>query len=245
MLLNLSILYFFTLFSGLLVFALPSVGQKKFRTLLTFSGAYLFSITVIHILPELFHETPNPMWSGIWVLLGFFLQMLLEFFTEGVEHGHMHTHGHSPHGTATLFLLISLSIHSFLEGTLLVHPTSFHDKDDVRTLMAGMMVHKLPEAFALTSVLLFQVGNRWKAFLLLALFSLATPAGMFLSDHVLHAGTLPSGFFEVLFPLVAGNFLYISTTIFFESGPEHKFKANKVIFSISGAVCALVAEWLI
>lgn len=245
MLINLTVLYLFTLGSGLLVFALPSVNQKNFKPLLTFSGAYLFSITVIHILPELFHETKFPMWSGIWVLAGFFLQMLLEFFTEGVEHGHMHTHGKHPHGTATLFLIISLCIHSFLEGTLLVHPSSFHEKDDVRTLMAGMMVHKLPEAFALTAVLIFQMGNKWKAFLLLAFFSMATPAGMFLSDRVINSGTLPSGLFDILFPLVAGNFLYISTTIFFESGPEHKFKANKVIFSFLGAICALLAEWLI
>ncbi|MBY0425850.1 MAG: ZIP family metal transporter [Cytophagales bacterium] len=242
---NLITLYLFTFGAGMLVFVLPSLSQKNFRPLLTFSGAYLFSITVIHVLPELFHETSHPAWSGIWVLAGFFLQMLLEFFSEGVEHGHMHTHGKHPHGSATVFLLISLCIHSFLEGTLLVHPTSFHDKDDVRTLMAGMMVHKFPEAFALTSVVLFQVGKKWMAIVLLALFSMATPAGMFLSDNVLHSGVLPSSFFEILFPLVAGNFLYISTTIFFESGPEHTFKANKVIFSSLGAICALMAEWLI
>ena len=79
------------LLPGLAVFFVPAMEQQRFKTLLAFSGAYLFSITVIHILPELF-EARSIVNTGIFVLAGFFLQMILEYFSSGIEHGHIHNH---------------------------------------------------------------------------------------------------------------------------------------------------------
>ena len=44
----------------------------------------------------------------------FLMQTILEFFSKGAEHGHIHTHPHTK-GLPWL-LFISLGIHAFFEG---------------------------------------------------------------------------------------------------------------------------------
>lgn len=241
------ILFFATLLAGLSVLLLPSsMEAKKIKLLLPFSGAYLFAITVIHILPELFHEVEDFRFVGIWVLAGFFLQMILEYFSEGVEHGHIHIHEDHGHGHThiPLSMFIALMLHSFLEGTLLVHPAhAAHHSSD--TLMYGMVLHKIPEAFALMSVLYYSMHKKFLSVILLLVYALASPMGMVFSEVMHDTMVVSPQVFEILFALVAGNFLYISTTIFFESSPDHKFRANKLLIALSGAVLAVLAEYLL
>lgn len=243
MLLNIFILFVSALLAGLAVFFIPHLDVKRFKVILSFSGAYLFSITVIHILPELFHETEDVRLAGIYVLAGFFLQMVLEYFSSGVEHGHIHTHDEDKK-IVPYSLLVSLCVHAFLEGTLLVHPSHAHGHHEVQPLLFGLVLHKIPEAFALMSVLFFRLERkRYIAVILLILFSAASPAGMLLSDMLYTNENFSEELFPILFALVAGNFLYISTTIFFETSPNHKFKANRLGVSLLGALAAIVAEY--
>lgn len=56
--------------------------------MLTFCGGLLFSTAILHLLPEVLaygHPTEN-----LWLLSGFFLQFILEKFSAGIEHGHLH-----------------------------------------------------------------------------------------------------------------------------------------------------------
>src|SRR5690606_25433500 len=121
MTLKLLVLFFTPLISGLLIYLLPKGKGTNFRLLLVFAGSYLFAITVIHILPELYQHHEEAGLIGLFVLAGFFLQQLLEYFTSGIEHGHIHTsdahaHDHSHQSISALVLLFALCIHAFLEG---------------------------------------------------------------------------------------------------------------------------------
>ena len=160
--------------SGISVFFIPNIQNRNFRNILAFSGAYLFSMTVIHILPELFKESANPGVAGIFVLVGFYFQVLLNYFSKGIEHGHVHHHGHTQGYTEAVMLFVSLWIHSFLEGGLLVHPHVNHAESDTRNLLFGLSLHKIPEAIALIAVLLFQLKNKIWVFVLLIIYSLST-----------------------------------------------------------------------
>jgi len=65
-----------------------AMDQLRFRWLLTFCGGLLFSTAILHLLPEVLaygHPTEN-----LWLLSGFFLQLILEKFSAGIEHGHLH-----------------------------------------------------------------------------------------------------------------------------------------------------------
>lgn len=242
MVINIILVFLSGFLPGILVSYLPEFKVKDFKVVLAFSGSYLFSTTVIHILPELFSETKTPTIAAIWVLGGFFLQMVLEHFTHGVEHGHMHVHHHDHNHLGQLIpfsLVVSLCFHSFLEGMILIHPSSHHENHDSRTLMIGLIVHKIPESFALMSIMVLNHQKKLFSFFILVLFSLASPLGM-IGSHMIQE--IYTNFITVIFALVAGNFLYISTTIFFETSPEHKFKANRLSVSIIGALLAVIAQ---
>lgn len=242
------ILFVSAMAGGLLMLKVQHIQERTFKLLLVFAGSYLFSITVIHLLPELLSSAANPSRVGLYVLLGFFLQLFLEYFTSGVEHGHLHgleqekNHQHSHHFTP-LTLLIALCIHALMDGALLVHPADHEGHvHDTNALLAGVVLHKMPAAFALMSVLMHRMHSVNRAIVMLFIFALASPLGLYLSGYVMEAGDGWNMFKSIIYPLVAGSFLHISTTIFIENSPEHNFNLHKLISSLIGAMIAILAE---
>ena len=70
----------------------------------------------------------DPFNLGLYILVGFFIQKILENFSSGVEHGHIHVHTKVP----VSYLLIALVLHSFLEGSILTDSLhSNHTPDSV------------------------------------------------------------------------------------------------------------------
>jgi zinc and cadmium transporter len=242
---SISILFFSALLSGLLVFAIPEVRQKHYKLILAFAGAYLFSITIIHIMPELFSQAINPTTVGLYILIGFFFQQILEYFTSGAEHGHIHHHekDHKHGGAAAMMVLGAMMLHALLEGSLLAHPSVIHAHNDVNSLLFGIVLHKAPAAFALMSIIVCQLKNKKLAIIYLLLFAIASPLGMIIGDFYVENSTLPNEMFTILFAIVSGNFLHISTTIVFESSSDHHFNARKLGISILGALIAVSAEF--
>lgn len=255
MTLKLLVLFFTPLLSGLLIYLVPKGRNTNFKLLLVFAGAYLFSITVIHILPELYQQPIGVEWIGLFVLAGFFLQQLLEFFTSGVEHGHIHTsdhhhhhdgHSHSHHhkSVSAIVLLVALCIHAFLEGGMLA-PAQMGPNYDLNAVLIGIALHRAPAAFALMTVLTIQLGSAKKALPYLLGFSLAAPIGLFISTFLSESNILTAEGLIFLYALVCGNFLHISTTIVFESSPEHRFNAKKMAVAIVGALAAVTIQMIL
>jgi zinc transporter ZupT len=247
MILNLALLFLAALIPGMAMTRVKSINGDKLRLILIFGGAYLFSITIVHIFPELYAAANGQAYKiGIYVLIGFFMQQVLEYFTSGVEHGHIHRHEHNhQHGQFTsLVVLVALCLHAFLEGALLAHPSAIHAHSDSVALLGGIIIHKIPAAIALMSVLLCDVPSKKKAILFLLLFAVASPAGLLVSDIASEIGAMSEGAILVIFGVVSGNFLYISTTIFHETSPDHHFNARKTIVSLLGVFVAVLAELL-
>ena len=258
MLVKLLVLFFTPLISGLFIYFIPKGKNTNYKLLLVFAGSYLFSITIIHILPELFRQTIATEWIGLFVLAGFFLQQLLEYFTSGVEHGHLHAHDHH-HGhshshshshepttnqsVSAIVLLSALCIHAFLEGGMLAQPISMGPHGyDMNAILLGIALHRAPAAFALMTVLAVQLGSRSRAIPHLVGFSLAAPIGLLLSTYLSNIEILTASGMVMLYAVVSGNFLHISTTIVFESSPEHRFNAKKMAVAVIGALLAVAVE---
>ncbi len=247
MILSSILLFSLTFLAGLAVYFIPKMNNQYFKLSLVFAGAYLFSITVIHILPELFTHNSDMPNIALYVLLGFFIQVVLEYFSEGVEHGHLHNqHGNHQHSNNKwLGLLIALCIHAFLEGTLLAHPETMHSHENNSSIFLGILMHKMPAAFALMSVMICHFHTRWKTLTILLIFSIASPFGLALSSFFHDQSVFSDEAFVILFAIVSGNFLHISTTIFFESSPDHSFSFQKLFVSIIAALIAVLAEYVI
>lgn len=237
------ILFLSAFLAGMLAYAMPKWKEKSFKLILVFAGSYLFSITVLHILPELFASPDSAYFMGLYVLIGFLLQQVLEFLSSGIEHGHIHHHGG---GKNTVWMvMVGLSLHAFLEGTLLVQqPSLSGHHHGAETLLMGIIMHKAPAAFALVAVLMASL-KKPKVIILLIVFALASPLGMMTSSFILSEKMLEGELMSILFGLVAGGFLHISTTIFFESSPHHKFHLNRLLVSLLAAFLAIAAEYLL
>jgi zinc transporter ZupT len=254
MTIKLLVLFLTPLLSGLLVYLVPKGKSTNYKLLLVFAGSYLFAITVIHILPELYRQHLGIELIGLFVLAGFFLQQLLEYFTSGVEHGHIHTHDHhdphhhhSPHhhSISSLVLLAALCIHAFLEGGMLAQPVTMGPVYDVNAILLGIALHRAPAAFALMTVLVHQLQSRTKALPHLIGFSLAAPIGLVISTYLAAHEILSATALIYLYALVCGNFLHISTTIVFESSPEHRFNAKKLAVAVFGSLVAVMVEYIV
>lgn len=247
MIVNLLLLFLAAFIGGLAALKFASDSGKNIKHYLVFAGAFLFSITVIHILPELFVSGTDNLKIGILVLAGFFLQQILEFFSSGVEHGHLHIHDKEHHHNymSAILVLSALSIHALLEGTLLAHPSDIHLHHDAKALLIGIALHKIPAAFALVSILICYLPSRKPAIVYLVVFSIASPAGLLISDYLFENSYLDGDVFVMVFAIVSGNFLHISTTIVFESSPKHGFSAQRLILSLLGAGAAIIAEQML
>ena len=242
MIFNFSVLFAVTFLAGLSSFFIPRINRDNYRLLLVFAGSYLFAITIIHILPELYAHQGNATRIGVLVLLGFFLQQFLEHFSKGIEHGHLHGSDDLKRGWAPVMLLVALCIHSLLEGGLLAHPGALHQQHDADGLLLGIVLHKAPAAFALMSILRDYDHRRVRSLIYLLIFSLASPLGLLFSDFYLNSAALDEALIIDLFALVSGNFLHISTTIVFESSVDHNINARKLGVSLLGAAIAVLAE---
>jgi zinc transporter ZupT len=116
---------------------------------------------------------------------------------------------------------------------------------DVNAILLGIALHRAPAAFALMTVLSFGLNSRAKALPHLIFFSLAAPAGLLLGTYLTEAQILSSTGLIYLYALVCGNFLHISTTIVFESSPEHRFNVRKLGIAIFGALVAVAVEHIL
>ena len=228
---KLSILFFSAFLGGAAIFLVKSDKSQLLKLILSFSGAYLFAITVLHLIPDAYHGTDHHD-IGIFILMGFLLQVFLEQFSEGVEHGHIHKHNENkvfPFG-----IMISLCLHAFLEGMPLA-------KDQHNALIFGISLHHIPAAFALGSILMQNHIKKGNILIYIGLFALMAPLGFFVSYGISN-GSIGGieNYFNRIMGIVIGIFLHISTTILFESSVDHKVTKRKMIAVLCGIAIALI-----
>lgn len=245
MIINAIILFLSVAIPGVLMINKKSLKVEMLSYFLVFAGAYLFSMTVIHLIPDLFLSGEDPFMLGLYILIGFFIQKVLENFSNGVEHGHVHAHG----GYSVPYLLIALSLHSFLEGSIMtdsIHsnhtPDSVYSHGSSPKILLGIVMHKIPAAFALMALLMSQMKKPKRAIFLVLIFAMASPLGLLFSEFLGHSELLPERYLIIFFAIVAGSFLQISTTIFIESDPHHKLNWKRFSISILGALAAVLAQ---
>lgn len=215
---------------GMSVFLFKGDNHKNLKLVLSFSGAYLFGITVLHLIPDAYHGNDN--YVGVFILIGFLFQIVLEQFSEGIEHGHMHKSDHT-HIAFPLGILISLCIHAFLEGMPIA-------EGNQNQLVWGIALHHVPAAFALATVLLASQQSKNKTIFFVLLFAIMAPAGYFVSNELSTGGIGDlQHYFNRIMGVVIGIFLHISTTILFESSSDHKFTVRKMVAVLLGVGMAL------
>lgn len=222
---ELLILFFTPILGSLLVFLVKDLKRVS-KLLLTFSGAYLVSLVFLHILPDIYQS--GEMNIGIFILIGFFLQVLLDYSSKGIEHGHVHIENNS----ALNGVLIGLYLHAFIEAIPLGMGINVH-YEGTYSLLAGIVFHKLPVSIVLTTLLLLKAKNHSKIIFPIFIFAIIAPLGYVYGYYF--PNLIPIKF-EELMALVVGIFLHVGTTIIFESSDAHRINLGKLIAIIVGFV---------
>lgn len=209
-----------------------TVGNKSLKLILAFSGAYLLAVTTLHLIPEIY-STANVK-TGIFILCGFLLQILIEYFSEGIEHGHIHVHKHEEK-TFPVTVMLALSIHSFIEGM----PLAGEFNETKKSLATGIILHNVPIAIALMSMLIQSGQKKGMSFFWLLFFALMTPLGAFTGNLLDGNSNIIANYSTYLMAIVVGIFLHVSTTILFESSEHHRFHFIKLAVIIAGMGLAI------
>lgn len=196
---------------------------KHIKLLLAFSGAFLLALTFFELLPEVYRNYP-PKRMALYVLAGVLLQVFLEFFSKGAEHGHMHMEVKAASFPVLLFL--SLSLHALVEGIPIRHNTP---------MLYGVVLHKIPIAIILSSFLVNATLKKRVVLLFVGLFSVMTPLGSYLMQFEWMKTYEP-----VFVALAAGVLLHVSTIILFENAQGHSFNWRKLVVIVLGIGSAYV-----
>lgn len=224
------------LISGGVALSIRTESKVTVQILLSFSGAYILGITVLHLMPSVFSggfET-----ASFWLLGGFFIQLLLEQLSKGVEHGHIHAHPGAKPGFA-ISIMLGLCLHAFIEGLPLSNYTDFHnalhahgEESEDHHLLFGIILHKIPAAFALMVLFIKSGYSKNMAWLCLVIFASMSPLGALATSSL----QLDLAILANLVALVVGSFLHISTTILFEADDkrQHAVSWRKLAVILAG-----------
>ena len=227
------VLFFTVIGSGLAIFLIKGNDQRILKLLLAFSGSFLIGISFLKLVPEVFSSQAK--YIGLFVMLGFLIQLVLELITEGAEHGHNHSHSEGEK-VSPFLLLTGLCIHSFLEGMPIVGAFSTGIQ---HTLVLGIVIHNIPISLTLMSLFLHYGLSKKRAVFFLVVFALMTPLGSILSN-IIHmiSQTSITLYFNYIMAVVIGIFLHVSTSILFETEENHRYNFQKFITVCFGILVA-------
>lgn len=225
-------------FGGGIAFYFKKTNQKVLDLILAFSGAYILGIVMLHIIPETYAMGGAKV--GVFVLLGFILQILLENLSQGIEHGHVH-HGHHTNASFAISVMLGLCLHSFLEGMPVGVYSDGHGHDH-NHLLFGILIHKMPAAFALVLLLSLSGYSKIMTLICLTIFSIMTPLGAFSAQIFERHQILDENSIPLVVGVVIGSFLHIGTTILFESesNKSHKLQTTKLAGILLGFLISIM-----
>ncbi|MEO8760469.1 MAG: ZIP family metal transporter [Bacteroidia bacterium] len=235
--LYISLLFLPVLIAGITVFYVK-LTESHLKLLLAFSAAYLLALSFLHLIPEIFSSL-LPRQAGLWILAGFFIQVLLEFFSSGIEHGHAHIHAEK--NKIPLVLLCGLYLHSFIEGLPLANIFNAEQSKQAISFLMGVTLHNIPISLAFAGLLIHQQIAKNKIILYLLLLASMAPFGA-LIGHFIEITFGNIEYLSVIFTaIVVGIFLHISTTIIFESSEKnHRYHITKLLSILLGVALAYI-----
>jgi zinc and cadmium transporter len=200
--------------------------------LISLSAGTIFGAVFIHLVFRLAETSGYTRESGLIVLIGMFLSLLLE----RVVHWHCHNQDH--HVEAFSYVLLAGdAVHNILDGILIASSFLAGLPAGIAATV-GVMMHKVPKEAGDFGVLVHSGFSKIKA----VMFNIAVSLFMFIgAGLVIGLASLAENINLVLLPLVIGNFVYIAGSDLLPRFKEEKgLLLHSVMFSLGVAIMYLV-----
>lgn len=178
--------------------------QKLITLLVSFATGTLFGGALIHLLPEAFQNTDNPLIVSLWTIAGLLTFFVMEKFFRW-RHCHLTTTDDHVHPVVPMNIFGD-ALHNFIDGVLIAISFSVSIPLGVATTVA-VLFHEIPQEIS-DYIILVNGGLSVKKALLVNFMngSLALLGALL----ALKVGGSIAGFIQALVPFTAGGFLYIA-----------------------------------
>lgn len=194
--------------------------EKITPYLISLSAGTIFGGVFIHLVFKLANKLGYTRETGLFVLGGMFMSLLLE---RGI---HWHCHNQNHHIEAFSYVLLAGdAVHNVLDGILIASSFLVGLPAGIAATV-GVMLHKVPKEAGDFGILVQSGFSRTKAILFNAGVSLFMFIG---AGLVLGLATIAGSINVYLLPLVIGNFVYIAGS---DLLPRFKTEDNLFIHSI-------------
>lgn len=194
--------------------------EKLTPYLISLSAGTIFGGVFIHLVFKLANNLGYTRQTGLLVLGGMFMSLLLE----RVVHWHCHNQDH--HIEAFSYVLLAGdAVHNVLDGILIASSFLVGLPAGIAATV-GVMLHKVPKEAGDFGILVHSGFSRIKA----VIFNLGISLFMFIgAGIVLGLASIAGSVNVYLLPLVIGNFVYIAGS---DLLPRFKTEDNILIHSI-------------
>lgn len=178
--------------------------RKYIFLLVSLAVGALLGDAFIHLIPEAFENSTNPLAVSLLIIVGIVVFFVLEKFMHWHHHGDdAQEHGIHPVGKMMLF---SDGIHNFIDGVIIGISFLVSIPLGMATILA-VILHEIPQEIGDFAVLLHAGYTRKRALWLNFLSALSAVFGTLLAFVLGEAG---EDFINWVLPFAAGGFIYIA-----------------------------------
>jgi zinc transporter ZupT len=193
----------------IILYFFEKVNQKLLHLLIALGAGTMFSVSLVHILPETLEETHYSIYAFI---IGFLIIYLLEEILTPHSHDHHH-HDHShedPHehyNHVVTVAWIAIFIHTLFDG-LSIRAGFAMDKTLGLNILSWVAIHQIPVSLSVASMLRESLFTRRTQILLVILFGLAASLGFVVSTPLI--SHFSPALVACASALAGGSLLYVS-----------------------------------
>ncbi len=243
---------------------LPSNIHSRYRKLLRFlvalGAGFMLSVTFIELMPEIFklwqsssaaasslesYAVPMLLLLGGYLLTQFFEHTIAPHFHLGEDISGDSTHDHGEHLISTASTYTALGgfmIHTFFDGVAIAAASQINSETGLLVFIA-VFLHKFPEGFTTTSLVL-AAGKSWKkAFIATNVVGLTTLIGVlgyFLFGNLLGVSV------AYALPVATGVTLYVAASDLIPEVNHHGGKNPLVsLFVFAGVALFFLIHYLL
>lgn len=171
---------------GVVLYLFQNINQKILHLLIALGAGTMFSVALVHILPESLEQNS----SSIYAFIGGFLLIYLleEILTphshDHTHHDHTHEDPHEHFNHVVLVSWIAIFIHTLFDGLGIRAGFAVNTTLGL-TIFAGIAIHQVPVSLSITSMLRESAFSKKLQILMTLLFALAAPIGYVFSGYII------------------------------------------------------------